>query len=153
VVAERLDTGVSNYQSTTHVGGGVQNGGTKVLDSGKNSATEAQGTAYALELEQKFGSSPFADMFSFKLGGEYGSYTPTNALTPNKQEFKGKLAFQIAAEGFSLEVGFVPVAYDRAKKGADAFKLGTFSAKVSKEFTMKMPTLLNIGGFKVDVNL
>lgn len=153
VVGEAIAPGVSNTKSTTKVGGGVQNVGTKEIDPVKNSATEAQGTAYALELEQKFGSSPFADMFSFKLGGEYGSYTPTNALTPNKQEFKGKLAFQIAAEGFSLEIGFVPVAYDRTKKGSDAFKLGTFSGKVAKEFTMKMPAMLNIGGFKVDVNL
>jgi hypothetical protein len=115
VLGEVSAPGLANNKSTTKVAVGAQNVGQSEADPTKRAANEAQGTIYALEMEQKFGSSPFEEIFSIKPGVEYGSYTAANALTPNKQEFKGKVGFQIAAEGFAIEVQFIPIAYDKTK--------------------------------------
>ena len=151
IVGEASAPSLANKAAGTKVSAGAQNTKQSEVDRAKGTKTDAQATVYALEAETKFGSSPFAEMFSFKPGVEYGSYQPTNALTPNKQEFKGKLGLQIAAEGFSVEIQFIPVAYDRTKTGSDALKLGTFAAKVAKEFVHKVPGMFDVAGEKIDV--
>ena len=153
IAGEAAAPGLSNAKSTTKIGAGAQNVGQSETDPTKRANNEAQGTVYALELEQKFGSSPFAEMFSFKPGVEYGSYSAANALSPSKQEFKGKAGFQIAAEGFALEISFVPISYDKTKSGKDAFKFGTWAGKISKEFKQKLGSPLKVGGLDVDVVL
>jgi hypothetical protein len=133
---------------------GPQNVTTKETNAADGKRQEARAAVLALELEQKFGSSPFEEMFSWKAGAEYGSYTPTDALTPNKREFKGKLGLKIAAEGWALEFEFTPIAYDATKKGADAWKILTTTIKVSKEFSVgSLPKILNVGGATVDATL
>jgi hypothetical protein len=142
---------LSSTSSRNTVRGGAQNVSTSETDAADARRTEAKAAVYALELEQKFGSSPFEEMFSWKMGAEYGQYTPTNALTPNKREFKGKLGFKIAAEGFEIEVEFVPVSYDPTKKPPFSFASG--KVEVAKVFKAQMPRALNMGGTVVNASL
>jgi hypothetical protein len=47
----------------------------------------------------------------------------------------------------------VPIAYDRAKSGPDAFKIGTWSAKIGKEFKTSLAGFLQVGSAKLDAVL
>lgn len=146
---------LSSTSSGTTLRGGAQNVSVAETDAADARRTEAKAAVYALELEQKFGASPFEEQFSWKLGVEHGRYTPTDALKPNKREFKGRLGFKVASEGFELEVEFVPIGWDAAKPVEPGKNPGfaTFAVKIAKDFKTTLPRALNVGGTTVSATL
>ncbi len=131
--------GLGSAKSTTSVGAA-------------SAKTNAQASVYSLDLEQKFGSTPFAEMFSFTAKGQ-STYDPAQAMKPGQKQFAASLGLKVAAEGVSASVDFAPISYDRSKKGMEAFELATTTAEVKGTFTKKLPGFANLGGTKINATV
>lgn len=133
----------------TKVAGGAQNTAVSEVDAKKASLTETQATVYALELQEQGPAvipGAIGKALSFKAGAEYGAYYADNALSPSKQEAKGKVAIALDTDIVSGEFSFTPLAYDSAKQGAAAFKLATATVKIGtgRMLEVKLPGLLRM---------